>query len=229
MVKFISAFKRKPGMSIEAFTEYWRTTHAEAVMKVPNLKRYVQSQTIESAYRIGEPVYDGFAELWYEDIASMRRAADSAVSAAALNDDINFIDMSSFANVLTDEIVQKEGPRDPSMLKIATFLFRKPGLEIEPFQRYWREKHGPLAAKIPQLRRYVQSHARPSSYRDGRTPAFDGVAEVWLDDIQAARESAKTAEYAAVRADELNFLDQQRACFIITRERVFISRSHAHG
>ncbi|MGH7934737.1 MAG: EthD family reductase [Candidatus Binataceae bacterium] len=222
MIKFISAFKRKPGMSLEAFTEYWRTAHAEAVVKVPNLKRYVQSQAIESAYRTGEPVYDGLAELWYEDTAAMRRAAESPASLAALKDDVNFIDMNTFANVLTEEIMLKEGPRDSSMLKIATFLFRKPDLAVEPFQKYWREKHGPLAAKIPQVLRYAQSHARASSYRDGRVPAFDGVAEVWLENIEAARASSKTPEYAAVRVDELNFLDQPRARFIITRERVFI-------
>ena len=33
---------------------------------------------------------------------------------------------------------------------------RKPGMEeLEAFQRYWRETHGPLAATIPMIRRYV--------------------------------------------------------------------------
>jgi uncharacterized protein (TIGR02118 family) len=72
------------------------------------------------------------------------------------------------------------------------------------------------------MRRYVQSHARPSAYRDGRNPFIDGVAQVWFDDTNAMRESAKTTEYAAVRADEPNFIDVSRLSFIITQERIII-------
>ena len=75
MIKVISAFRRKPGMALDAFTNYWRTTHAEAVKKVPGIRKYVQSQTIESGYRKGEPIYDGIAELWYDDPATMHRGA----------------------------------------------------------------------------------------------------------------------------------------------------------
>ena len=83
--------------------------------------------------------------------------------------------------------------------------------------------HGPLGATIKQMRRYVQSHARPSAYRDGRNPFIDGVAQVWFDDTNAMRESAKTTEYAAVRADEPNFIDVSRLSFIITQERFIIA------
>jgi len=222
MIKVISAFKRKPGMGLDAFTSYWRTTHAEAVKKVPEIRKYVQSQTIESGYRKGEPIYDGIAELWYEDTAAMHRAAATPEARAALADDEDFIDMKSFATILTEEVVQKDGPANPSMVKLVEFVYRKPQMDVPSFQQYWREIHGPLAAKIPQMRRYVQSNVRLSSYRDGRTPLCDGTAQVWFDGTDAMRESAKTAQYAATRADEPNFIDQPRLRFIITRERVII-------
>jgi hypothetical protein len=72
------------------------------------------------------------------------------------------------------------------------------------------------------MRRYIQSHARLSSYRDGRIPPFDGVAEVWFDGTDAMRESAKAIEYKLVREDEPNFIDQSKLQFIITRERIII-------
>ncbi|MGH7916385.1 MAG: EthD family reductase, partial [Candidatus Binataceae bacterium] len=163
MIKVMSAFKRKPVMTLEAFTEYWRATHAAIVAKIPGIKTYYQAQTIESAYRDGEPLYDGLAEINYEDTAAMHQAALTVEARAGLADDDNFLDMSTFVAILTSEVMQKEGPRESSMLKLATFVFRKPGFSVEEFQKYWREHHGPLAAKIPEVRRYVQSHTRPSS------------------------------------------------------------------
>lgn len=222
MIKVITVLRHRPGMNLAAFTDYWRTTHAEAVKLVPGIQRYVQSQTIASGYRTGEPVYDGVAEIWYEDTAAMHRAAATPEAAAALRDDENFIDMKSIASIVTNEVVQREGKTDLSMVKLTEFVVRKSGTDPAAFNKYWSEVHGPLAAKIPQIRRYVQSHVRPSAYRDGRKPFVDGVAEVWFDDTNAMRESAKTAEYAIVRADEPNFIDGTRLSFIITQERMII-------
>lgn len=218
MVKSINFLKRKPGMSVEAFQEYWRTTHAELVKKVPELRGYAQCHTLLSGYRKGEPAYDGVAELWYDDTDTMRRIAGLPESRAALADEQNFADVSKAAFILTEECVQKEGPTDSSMVKFVEFITRKPGMDVEAFQRYWRTVHGPLAAKIPMIRRYVQCHTRLSAYRAGRQPLYDGVAEVWADSTDALRESEPTPEYAAVRADEPNFVDPSKLAFIITKE-----------
>jgi len=67
MVKMVTCIKRKPGMSIEAFQEYWRTKHADIVLNLPGMRKYVQSHTLLSAYRKGEPVHDGIAEIWFDD------------------------------------------------------------------------------------------------------------------------------------------------------------------
>src|SRR5439155_7698862 len=59
-------------MSVEAFQTYWRTRHPAVVIKLPGIRRYVQSHTLRSAYREGEPVYDGIAEVWFDDTRVMR-------------------------------------------------------------------------------------------------------------------------------------------------------------
>ena len=221
MIKAIYFIKRKPGMDVAAFQKYWLSTHAEIVKKVPQLRGYVQCHTLLSGYRKGAPVYDGVAELWFDDIETMRRIAELPRSKAAQADDYNFIAM-PMDFILTREHVQKEGATDPSMVKLVEFIFRKPGMEFERFQNYWGTIHGPLAAKIPVIRRYVQSHVLVSADRDGRQPACDGVAEVWFDSTDAMRASEETAEYAATRADEPNFIDASRFRFIITKEHTIV-------
>ena len=93
MVKIVVFFKRKPGMSVEDFQNYWRTTHAGIVTKMPGIRRYVQSHTLLSGYRKGELAYDGVAELWFENTDAMRVLAPTAEYAAVMADEQNFIDV----------------------------------------------------------------------------------------------------------------------------------------
>jgi uncharacterized protein (TIGR02118 family) len=222
MVKVIVLFRRKPGMDLAEFADYWANQHADFVRRVPGISRYVQSQTLAGGYRSGTPVFDGMAEIWYDRVSDMQLAAASAAARDALEDDRHFLDMSSMITLLTDEVLQKECSVNPSMVKLAEFPHRRNDLEPGDFHRYWTEVHGPLAAKIPQIRRYVQSHVRPSAYRGGRQPLYDGVAQVWFDSTDAMRASALTPEYKAVREDEPNFIAQQPLDVIITRERIII-------
>ncbi len=221
MVKVIYFVKRKPGMGLDQFGEYWRTRHADLVGRLPGLRRYVQCRTIRSGYSKGEPIYDGVAELWFDDVEAMRRLAGALEASAADADRAAFLDPRVGGSILTEERVKKEGPIDARMMHLVEFVRRKPGMDIAAFQRHWSETHGPLVVKIPQIRRYVQSPARPGGYRNGKQPLYDGVAEVWFESTEAMRESARTPAYRAVRDDEPNFIDVSRAVpFIITQDFV---------
>jgi uncharacterized protein (TIGR02118 family) len=223
MIKGIAFFKRRTGMSVEDFQAYWRDRHPEVVVKLPGLRRYVQSHTLRSGYRKGEPIYDGIAEVWFEDSKAMKALAGTPQFAAVEADEARFIDRGTMGLILTEEQVIKDGPVPPKGVKNVEFVTHKPGMEIDAFQKYWREVHGPLGAAIPMVRRYVQSHVRRAIYEQGRRPAWDGVALTWFDDTQAMRASAATLEYARVRADETNFVDTGRLPFIITTEHVIVS------
>lgn len=223
MVKVMAFFKRKTGMPVDEFQQYWRARHPDAVLGLPGVRRYVQSHTLLSGYRKAEPLYDGIAELWFDDSAAMRALRGTPAYAAVEADEARFIDRAGMGLILTEEHVIKDVPAPPEGMKNVEFLRRKPGMTVDGFQRYWRETHGPIAAPIPMIRRYVQSHTRRAGYEGGRTPAWDGVAITWFDDTEAMRASARTPEYARVRADEANFLAPGDAPFIITREHVIVA------
>jgi uncharacterized protein (TIGR02118 family) len=223
MVKAVFFLKRKPGMGLDEFGSYWRTRHAELVRKLPGLRRYVQCHTIRSGYIKGEPVYDGVAELWYDDLEAIRRLEGTPEATAAAADGAAFLDTSKGGSILTEERVKKDGAVNAQMMHLVEFVTRKPGMDVASFSRHWSETHGPLVVKIPQIRRYVQSPTRPGGYADRRQPLYDGVAEVWFDSTDAMRESAKTPEYRAVREDEPNFINVSRAVpFIITQDFVVL-------
>jgi uncharacterized protein (TIGR02118 family) len=43
--------------------------------------------------------------------------------------------------------------------KVLVMLHKQAGQSWDEFQRYWQETHGPIAARMPGLRSYVQNHA----------------------------------------------------------------------
>jgi len=106
-----------------------------------------------------------------------------------------------------------------STVKIVIFFKRKRGMSVEGFQRHWRTNHASIVVKLPGLKRYKQSHVLASAYRDGE-PLYDAVAESYFESTQAMRDLARTPAYAAVLADEPNFIDGPTMKSIITDEIV---------
>jgi len=102
------------------------------------------------------------------------------------------------------------------MVKAIYLIRRKPGMSGEDFHRYWREVHGPIAARIPGLRRYVQCHAVDAGL--GAAADYDGAAEVWFDDMDTLRRAAASPEYAEAREDERRFIDLERVTLVLTEE-----------
>lgn len=222
MVKIVIFFKRKPGMSVEAFQEHWRTGHADLIVRLPGIRRYAQSHTLPSSYRKGEPAYDGVAESWFDDTQAMKALAKAPEYAAVLADEPNFIDRATMNSIITDEYVIKDGVVPENAVKSIDFVLHRPGMSIEAFQKYWREVHGPLCNAAAAIRRYVQSHTRPAIYASGRTPAYDGVAMTWYDSVDALRAGAATPEFARLRVDLENFVAPGKPTFVLTREHLIM-------
>lgn len=103
------------------------------------------------------------------------------------------------------------------MIKLVYCITRRPGMTLEQFSCYWREVHGPIGRRIPGLRRLVQSHTVPHSPDVGR-PGFDGMAELWFDDMAAFEAARRSPEWEASSADEANFIDGSRTAIFVTEE-----------
>ena len=222
MVKAVAFFKRRSGMAVEEFQAYWLSRHLDAVTKLPGVRRYVQSHTRLAAYQKGEPIYDGIAELWFDDSGAMRALRDTAEMAAVQADEARFIDRSTMGLIITDDHVVKDGPVAAGAVKSIGFVRRKPGMAVVDFQRHWLEVHGPLGAAIPGMRRFVQSHTRLAAYERGREPAWDGVGLTWFDDTDALRAATTTPEWDRASAEYGNFLAPGPLAFIGTTEHVIV-------
>jgi uncharacterized protein (TIGR02118 family) len=107
------------------------------------------------------------------------------------------------------------------MVKLVYCFTKRRDLSVEEFSRYWREVHGPIGARIPGVRRLVQSLAIHDS-RDAFALSFDGMAELWFDDIDALLFARSSAEWKAATEDECHFKDRDRTAYFLADERVII-------
>jgi uncharacterized protein (TIGR02118 family) len=99
-----------------------------------------------------------------------------------------------------------------AVIKLCYCLRRKPGMSREEFGRYWHDVHGPIGRRIPGLRRLVQVHATG----DG---GYDGIAELWFDDVEALEAARRSPQWAASTADEANFVDGASSVVTVGIER----------
>ena len=84
MIKLVFCLRRRPELSREEFQRYWKETHAPLVRaraRAIGALRYVQVHTGYDdlnaglqAGRGGPTAFDGVAELWFEDRASLEAA-----------------------------------------------------------------------------------------------------------------------------------------------------------
>jgi uncharacterized protein (TIGR02118 family) len=122
------------------------------------------------------------------------------------------------------------------VIKLVFVLRRRPEMSREEFQRYWREQHAPLVrshAEALGIRRYVQVHSLPDELHAalrasrGAPEAYDGVAELWFDSLEALGAAAVTdggrRAAAALLDDERRFIDLERSPLWLAEEHPVIT------
>jgi uncharacterized protein (TIGR02118 family) len=126
MIKSVVFFKRKPGMPVDEFQAYWLTRHPDVVTGLPGIRRYVQSHTLPSIYAKREPVYDGIAELWTDDMEALRAMVRAPHYERVKADEAVFIDGATMGGLVAREHVIVDGPA--AGIKSIGFVTRRPDL-----------------------------------------------------------------------------------------------------
>ena len=105
------------------------------------------------------------------------------------------------------------------MIKLVYCITKKAGLTDQEFFDYWKNIHGPIGARIPGLRRLVQSH-RLTVPGDKYQPDYDGMAELWFDDMEALLAARQSPQWKAASQDEVNFIDHKKVAYFVSEEHI---------
>jgi len=117
------------------------------------------------------------------------------------------------------------------MVRFVFCLRRLPQLSREEFLDYWLNKHAPLVLSFKDrlhMDRYVQLHTVSTPLdamfleESGGHEPFDGISESWWESPEAFQKSLVDPEaqeiFAALRKDELNFIDQKNSIMWFGKE-----------
>ena len=111
-----------------------------------------------------------------------------------------------------------------AMVKLVYCITKKAGLADDEFFRYWKDVHGPIGARIPGLRKLVQSHRLISPGVTSRA-GFDGVAELWFDNWEALLAARQSREWQESSEDEANFIDPSKVASFVSEEHIILDET----
>ena len=109
--KILMFMKRKPGLSMEQFRDYYENSHVPLALKYSQsvaryVRRYIEPQPHAESGTCEELPYDVITELWFDDEATWRGTVDYLAN-----------------NVMPDEIVTDEANLfDRSTMRFATVV-----------------------------------------------------------------------------------------------------------
>ena len=117
------------------------------------------------------------------------------------------------------------------MIKLSFAVRRRADIDPAEFHSYWRDQHGPLVRSLQPvlgIRRYVQTHRLETPVNDVLRASrcalepFDGVAELWWDDLDALVAATSSPEGSAagrtLLEDEARFIDLEHSALWLGQE-----------
>jgi uncharacterized protein (TIGR02118 family) len=111
--KILLFMKRRPGMSVEAFRDYYENRHVPLCMKYTSavkryIRRYVNPLPHPETGPFDNPPFDVITELWFDDKAvfdgTVQYLTTSLMPDEVINDEKNLFDRTSFRLATVTEV-----------------------------------------------------------------------------------------------------------------------------
>jgi len=242
MFKAMVLLKRKPGMTLKEFIDYYETRHAPLGVKYQTkMSRYIRRFLHPLPYpldgKILEPAYDVLTELHFKDRQTYEEGMQLMLAPEAnkvlSEDEKKFLDLPSSRLVFVEDRESKipgvQGTPKENV-KAIVLLKRRAGMTMDEFVNYYENNHAPLGVKYGTgMSRYQRHFLRPAPYPlDGslHEAEYDVATEVSF----ANAEDAKRAQdaMAAPEANKIVSEDETKVFNLVTRRFVSVEDHESH-
>lgn len=185
--------RKKPDWTFDEFNAYWRDKHGALASRAPNLRGYWQNSVIDRLQRgiefaRGGWDFDGFSQLWFDDVGRASHAfKESDMAAELIADENRFLGGLHIVTAEQSVVVPVPAEEERAkLLKRMSIIRRQPSLSEDDFRTEWKV-HGELVRKMPGVSGYRQNviierereKGRPCDYE---TLPIDGIVEFWFKD-----------------------------------------------
>ena len=190
MIVRMGLLQKRADIDQQEFRTHWRTGHGALAAKLPGLRRYHQNHIVDRAqrgitYARDGLDFDGFSELWFDDLPAMQAAFAADEVEALADDEDRFISGLKLITAVQHVVIPT--PTDVPLIKRMTTLKRRPDVSAEKFQEEWFDVHSVLVKRLPQVKGYTQNLIFDRSHGRGKPATYnelpiDGIVELWFTD-----------------------------------------------
>jgi hypothetical protein len=227
MLKMVLCSRRHPSMTRAQFFAYLTDVHAPLVLGVPEflpyLRRYVQNHALLAEDGAKPPPSyrhaaerDSVIELFFESAEKLHEAMQVPQYVDTIRpDEGRFNDLSKLIALPTEEDTVFTDREAAPAWKMFDFLTKRADLSRDTFLVRWRRDADRLAqnagyrALVRRRTHNVPLAARPEDF--ARAAHYDGVTEIWLNDLGQLGEVGN-------RSGEADFVDAEHSFSVIARE-----------
>jgi uncharacterized protein (TIGR02118 family) len=251
MIRIVFALRRKPGMSLAEFHEYWLKRHAPLVASFAtdlSIHRYVQTHRIDTPANAAaqnargamEPEYDGVAELWWETEAAleatMETEAGRKAGAALLEDERKFIDLPNSPLWLAYEYPQVNPAPENVIARVKSNIVRVffplrhlESMTEERARHYWLTQHGPIVrshAAATGMLCYRQVHRANHPLDKALQDARGTRVPSYLGHAEAWVDLGRAPATEESRTANAAFIADERNFIDFARSTIFFGKEH---
>ncbi len=251
MIRLVFALRRKPGLSLAEFHDYWRRRHGPLMAGLAedlNILRYVQTHTIADGTTAGaqrargkmEPHYDGVEEVWWSSEAGLEATlasdAGRAAGAALLAGEAEFIDLPQSPLWFAYEYPQVNPSPENVVAQVKSNVVRvfyplrhQRSLTEEQARHYWLTHHGPIVRSHAQAAGtlcYRQVHRANSPLDEGLRADRGTVVESYLGHAEAWFDRGRASGTEEARRAAAAFVEDERNFIDMERSTIFYGKEH---
>jgi uncharacterized protein (TIGR02118 family) len=185
--------RKRPDLTAAAFRSHWRDSHGPLAAALPGLRRYHQNHVVDReqraiSYARGSDDFDGFSELWFDDLPSMAAAFATDLVRRLGEDESRFIGELKLITAMQHVVIPT--PTGVPLIKRMSTLKRRPDVSSEQFNAEWLDVHSFLVRRLPQVKGYTQNLVFDRSHGRGRPATYeelpiDGIVELWFEDVDS--------------------------------------------
>lgn len=222
--------RKQAGWTPQAFDAWWHDRHGPLAAQVPHLRAYWQNLVIDRLQRgidfpRGPWDFDGFSQLWFDDIAQADAGFGRGDLAARLIADENHF-LGGLHIVTAEQSVVIALPQEAArsqLLKRISIIKRRPDIGPEAFRHEWRA-HADLVRQMPGVSGYRQNVVVARERVKGTACGYDalpidGIVELWFQDTATLEAAFGAPAGRATMQHAQSFLDEITA-FVVHERRI---------
>lgn len=231
MVKIIRMVKRRSDLALAQFKAAWLERLPRLAAGAAALQKVVATfSTGEVALGGKESPLDGMLALYFKTPEDARAALSAPWWAKLVAEERDGADPAAKpVQVLADEWLMSQKPGADRMMKTAGQIkalrtaYRRKDLTHDQFKDYWLKNHSRLEDKVIEttgVQRIVATFALPEP---GSEPDFDGMVELYFENVEEIRKMFAGPVPAMMRKDEENFVQMDAPAIRVVSEEYVVA------